>query len=171
MLILGAVLLLGALMLSALLTALSRRLALRLGLVARPKEARYHRSVIPLGGGIAIFGTLAVFILVTAGFVRFLVVPGHFAWVAQKANVDPNDFLRRCDELAIVLVCAAALFAVGLWDDRRSLGPFVKLAVQWGVALAAAALADIRVELFIDNKIITSVLSAFWIAHDTLPEA
>ncbi len=163
MLTLAVALLVGSFVLSALLTALARRSAQRLGLVAYPKADRYHRTVIPLGGGIAIFGTLAVSILGAAGFVRFVVLPGHFATLAEQANVAPADFLRHFDQLAIVLLCSAALFVVGLWDDRKGLGPFFKLAIQWVVALVAAGLADIRVELFIDNRVITSALSAFWI--------
>jgi len=53
--------------------------------------------------------------------------------------------------------------ALGLWDDKKGLGPFFKLAVQFAVAITAALLAGVRVELFIKNPIITSVLSAVWI--------
>ena len=161
--LLAVALLVGSFAVSALLTALSKRLAGRLGLLAYPQADRYHRSVIPLGGGIGIFATLALFILAAAGFVRFLVAPGYFDALAARANVDPADFLKRCDELAVVLVCATVLFAVGLWDDRKPLGPLVKLAAQCGAAFVAAAFADIRVEFFIQSKIATSLLSAFWI--------
>ena len=161
--LLAVALLVGSFAASALLTALSKRLAPRLGLLAHPQADRYHRSVIPLGGGIGIFATLALFILAAAGFVRFLVAPGYFDALAARANVDPADFLKRCDELAVVLVCATVLFAVGLWDDRKPLGPFVKLAAQCGAAFVAAAFADIRVEFFIQSRIVTSLLSAFWI--------
>jgi len=50
-----------------------------------------------------------------------------------------------------------------LWDDKKHLGPFFKLAIQFAVAIIAAALGDVRVEFFIENRIITSVLSAVWI--------
>ena len=62
-----------------------------------------------------------------------------------------------------MLLCTLALFGLGLADDKKRLGPFLKLAFQFMVALIAARFADIRVELFIENKIITSVLSALWI--------
>lgn len=164
MLILLAVgLLAGACACSALLTAGAKRLAPRLGLLAYPQADRYHRNVIPLGGGIAIFATLAIFILTAAGVVRFLIAPGHLGPLADRLNFVPADFLRRCDELAVVLVCAAILFAVGLWDDKRPLGPFVKLAIQCLVALLAATAADIRVEFFIHGRIITAAISALWI--------
>jgi UDP-GlcNAc:undecaprenyl-phosphate GlcNAc-1-phosphate transferase len=61
------------------------------------------------------------------------------------------------------LLSALALFVLGLADDKKHLGPFFKLIVQFAVAIVAAAFADVRVEFFIENKIITIILSAFWI--------
>ncbi len=55
------------------------------------------------------------------------------------------------------------LFALGLWDDKKHLSPSFKLAVQFAVAIIAAFFADIRFELFIESKIVTSLLSAVWI--------
>ncbi|MBN2128747.1 MAG: undecaprenyl/decaprenyl-phosphate alpha-N-acetylglucosaminyl 1-phosphate transferase [Sedimentisphaerales bacterium] len=164
MLILFAVVLLvSAFAVSAALTALTRKLAPRLGLLARPSAGRYHRSVVALGGGIALFATMAGAILVAAGVLRFLVAPGHLGGIAEWIGFAPPDFFRRFDELVLVLLCATVLFVVGLWDDKRSLSPFVKLAVQLAVAVVAAAFADIRVEFFIPSRIVTVGLSAFWI--------
>lgn len=161
--LLAAVLLVGSLILSAALTALSKRLAPRIGLVARPAADRYHRSVIPLGGGTAIFGTLAIAIVGSAAVVRFLIVPGHLHWITDRMAIDPAAFFRRWDELAIILIGATVLFLIGLWDDRRPLGPSIKLIAQVVVAVAAAALAEVRVEFFIQNKAVTVAMSAFWI--------
>jgi UDP-GlcNAc:undecaprenyl-phosphate GlcNAc-1-phosphate transferase len=63
----------------------------------------------------------------------------------------------------VILLAVTILFVLGLWDDKKHLGPFIKLAVQFAVAIMAAALAEVRVEFFIESKIITSVLSAVWI--------
>lgn len=160
---LAVALLVGSFILSAALTAVAKRLTPRIGLVAYPKADRYHRSIIPLGGGIAIFATLATFLLGSAAVVRFLVVPGHLGSLAERAGLNPADFLHRFDELAVILVCAAVLFLVGLRDDKHALGPFVKLIVQFAVAGVAAYFADVRIEFFIQNRIVTAALSAFWI--------
>jgi UDP-GlcNAc:undecaprenyl-phosphate/decaprenyl-phosphate GlcNAc-1-phosphate transferase len=156
-------LLVGSFAVSASLTALAKRIAPRVGLVAHPKADRYHRSIIPLGGGIAVFLTLAIFLVGAAATVRFLVAPGHLGWLAERAGLDPADFLRRSNELLVILLCAGILFAVGLRDDRRALGPFVKLIVQFAVAGVAAFFAEVRVEFFIESRFITAALSAFWI--------
>ncbi len=160
---LAVVMLVASFLLSAILTAGAKRLAPRIGLVAYPKADRYHRSIIPLGGGIAIFFTLATFLIGAAAAVRFLVIPGHLGGLVERTGLNPADFLRRSDELLVILLCAAILFAVGLRDDKRALGPFVKLAVQFAVAGVAAFFADVRVEFFIESRIITAAISAFWI--------
>jgi UDP-GlcNAc:undecaprenyl-phosphate GlcNAc-1-phosphate transferase len=161
--ILAIALLTGTFALSAVLTAVVRKVVVRTGFVERPAADRYHQNIIPLGGGIAIFATILIVILAAIMAVKFLVVPGHFGWLAERAKIDPADFLARIDELLVILLCIVILFALGLWDDKRHLGPFFKLGVQFAVAFIAAAFADIRVELFIESRIIASVLSAFWI--------
>jgi len=154
MLLMAAIVLLGSLGLCTVLTTAVRPLALRWGLVSYPRNDRYNRSVIPLGGGIALFGTLL------AGIIGATV---GFRLVAGRVGLDPADFARRLNELLAMTACASGLFVLGLWDDRKRLGPFPKLIVQCLVALAAAALADVRVEFFIQNKAVTTVLSALWI--------
>jgi UDP-GlcNAc:undecaprenyl-phosphate/decaprenyl-phosphate GlcNAc-1-phosphate transferase len=154
---------LGSFASAAILTAVAKRVAPRVGLVAHPRADRYHRSIIPLGGGIAVFLTLALFLITGAAAMRFLVIPGHFRGLAEGTGLNPADFLHHCGELLVILLCATILFLVGLWDDKHALGPFVKLFFQFAVALLAATLADVRVAFFIQNKVITSILSAFWI--------
>ena len=131
--------------------------------MAHPAADRYHRTIIPLGGGIAIFTTLVVFILAGAAAMKLVLVPGRFAWLAERANIDPADFSGKVGQLSVMLLAAFSLFVLGLWDDIKRLGPFFKLAVQFAIAIVAAAFADIRVEFFIENRMITSLFSAFWI--------
>ena len=145
------------------MTALVRRPAVRCGLAAHPAADRYHRTIIPLGGGIAIFATLVFFILAGTAAMKLVLVSGRLAWLAERANIDPADFLGKVGQLSVMLLAVFALFVLGLWDDIKRLGPFFKLAVQFAVAIVAAAFADIRVEFFIENRIITSLFSAFWI--------
>jgi UDP-GlcNAc:undecaprenyl-phosphate GlcNAc-1-phosphate transferase len=163
LILLAAGLLVSSMVCSTALTAVAKRMAPRIGLVAYPKADRYHRTIIPLGGGIAIFLTLAVFLIGAAAAIRFLVAPGYLGWLANRVHFNPADFLHRSNELLAILLCAAILFFVGLWDDKRALGPFIKLIFQFAVAFLAAWLGDVRVEFFIQNQVITSLLSAFWI--------
>jgi len=140
-----------------------KKLAVPAGLVAHPSSDRYHRNVIPLGGGIAIFATLSMVILSTIIVVKFPGLSSHLGRLVERTTIDPADFLARIDELLAIWLSVAVLFALGLWDDSKHLGPFVKLAVQFAVAIVAAAFGDIRVEFFIESKIIATILSAVWI--------
>ena len=150
-------------MLSVVLTVIAKKLAVRAGLVAQPGEDRYHRTVIPLGGGIAIFSTISIIILVAIAVVKFLAVPGYLDWLGQSITIHTDGFLSKIGQLVIILLVVLVLFVLGLWDDKKHLSPFFKLAVQFAVAIIAAFFADIRVELFIQSRIITSLLSAVWI--------
>ena len=150
-------------MLSVVLTAIARRLAIGINLVAHPAADRHHRTIIPLGGGIAIFTAMSIVILSAMAAVKFLAVPGYLDRLGESVTVHTAGFLSKTGELLIVLLCALALFVLGLVDDKKHLGPVFKLAVQFAVALTAAGFAEVRVEFFIENKIITSALSAVWI--------
>jgi UDP-GlcNAc:undecaprenyl-phosphate GlcNAc-1-phosphate transferase len=132
-------------------------------LIARPVRERYHRTVIPLGGGIAIFGTISITILAAIVTVRFLAAPGHLDWLGSAITMHTEGFMSKIRQLVIVLVVAFLLFALGLWDDKGHLNPFFKLGVQFAAAVTAAFFADIRFELFIESEITASLLSALWI--------
>ncbi|MBA7638116.1 Undecaprenyl-phosphate alpha-N-acetylglucosaminyl 1-phosphate transferase [subsurface metagenome] len=102
-------------------------------------------------------------IVVAVAAMKFLVAPAYLHFLGESAATYAKDFLPKIGQLGIILLSVSILFLLGLWDDLKHLGPFTKLAVQFAVAIIAAFFGDIRVELFIQNKIITSVLSAVWI--------
>jgi UDP-GlcNAc:undecaprenyl-phosphate GlcNAc-1-phosphate transferase len=93
-------------------TPLVRRLALRLGVIDQPGVRKVHLSPIPLLGGLAIY----------AAFIAALLLFSHKV-VLQ--------------ELVSILVGASLVSFLGVWDDRRSLSPWLKLA---GQVLAASIL-------------------------------
>jgi len=140
-----------------------KRFALRTGFVSKPASDRFAERIVPLGGGIAIFAALAIVILAAVAVVKFLAVPGHLDWLGESVTIHTAGFVSKLGRLMIILLLVLVLFILGLWDDKKHLGPFCKLGVQFAVAMAAAFFADIRVEFFIENKIITSLLSAIWI--------
>jgi UDP-GlcNAc:undecaprenyl-phosphate GlcNAc-1-phosphate transferase len=91
--------------LGVLFTELARRTALRCGIVATPTADRWHRNhPIPLLGGV---GVAVAFL--TAGLC-FDLFPTF--------------------ELQVLMVSAAAMCAVGLWDDCRQLQPQSKFVAQ-----------------------------------------
>ena len=147
-----------AFLVSVILTAAARKLALATGFVAHPRQDRFHKETTALGGGIAIFTTIALFCITAV-----ILVQVRCAIPANKIGISLSDFAGKIQQLVIIITCSAVLFGLGLWDDIKSLGPGTKLLVQFATAFIVAYFADVRVELFIESKIITSIISAFWI--------
>lgn len=160
-LLLGLFLAAAAFVLSAGLTALMRRLAIRIGFAAHPRIDRYNQSVVALGGGIAIFWTLLLLLAAVLTAAQF--GSSHISRLWPTLEPYLEGIIAKRSDLMLVLGCAFILHAIGLWDDTKRLGPMFKLAVQILTATAAAALADIRLEFFIHNKLITTILSVLWI--------
>ncbi len=103
-----------ALLLSVTLTPMLRKLALRLDIVDHPGGRKVHELVTPYLGGVAIY----------LGFV---------AVVVSLVGFEPQ-LIRQT---ASLLVGGTLLLAVGLWDDRSGMNPFVKLGGQLMAALIA----------------------------------
>ena len=105
---------LAAFICSAILTACVKRRSIATGFVSRPREDRYNRNVIALGGGIAIFWTIALFILVGAGVVKFIIEPGHLNFIDASIAQHTAGFMSRINDLLIVLAAVLILHLLGL---------------------------------------------------------
>jgi UDP-GlcNAc:undecaprenyl-phosphate GlcNAc-1-phosphate transferase len=124
----GGVLALLAFVLSALLCAATRIVAPRFGLVDRPGGRKAHQRPTPLGGGVAIWLTTVLMLLLGAFFV-------HQNWIPRDAAYHVNGVRERAGELLGIMLLATAIMVMGLLDDRFGLGWKLRLIVQ--VALAA----------------------------------
>ncbi|MGD2206280.1 MAG: MraY family glycosyltransferase [Anaerolineae bacterium] len=103
-------------------TPLARRAALRLGVIDRPNARKIHVNPIPLLGGLAIYGAFIAAVLLFG-----------------------NRF--RLNELVSILVGASLMSFLGVWDDQRSLGPFLKLIGQL-LAASILVLTGVRIGTF-----------------------
>jgi len=112
------VLALAAAVVALALTPAARALAVRVGAIDVPDARRIHLRPTPRFGGLAI----ALAVLAVAWGARAL--PG------PAAELDPRPLVGW--SLAVV-----PILALGLWDDRWNVNPWMKLAVQ---ALAAGVL-------------------------------
>jgi UDP-GlcNAc:undecaprenyl-phosphate GlcNAc-1-phosphate transferase len=99
-----------AVVVAAIATAIAKPLAIKADLVSRPRQDRWARTVIPLGGGAAIFVAIAALVPAFGG--------------VDAMTID-------------LLVGAAAMFGLGIVDDKYRLSPSAKLVVQ---AIAACYL-------------------------------
>jgi UDP-GlcNAc:undecaprenyl-phosphate/decaprenyl-phosphate GlcNAc-1-phosphate transferase len=115
------------------LVPFARRLALRIDVVARPRADRWHRTVVPLLGGVAIgSATMLTSLLFGLGW-----------------------------SLPVVLFASMAMFLMGLVDDILLLRPATKLVAQI-VAAAALVYFGYRLN-WVESRLLDSVLTMVWV--------
>lgn len=118
---------------SAALVPICRRLAVQYGAVARPRNDRWHREVIPLLGGIAVAVSFLFGALITG-----------VAWT-----------------VTVPVVTVLLMAAVGLVDDLINLKPATKLVAQ--IALASTLVYfDFRLQ-WLDSRLLDSLVTVVWV--------
>src|ERR1700738_1078017 len=89
------------------LTPLTRQLAKRFGVMDKPSARKVHRVPIPLMGGVAIYGSFLIALLMFNNWPQYIV------------------------ELGVILIGATCLALIGLLDDRAELSPIKKFIGQF----------------------------------------
>jgi UDP-GlcNAc:undecaprenyl-phosphate GlcNAc-1-phosphate transferase len=137
---------------SWLVTRWMKSFAVAIGFVDRPGGRKAHDNPKPLGGGIGIFWGLAIPVLAGLGYVTFAGPPG-FLRQAVPGQIDAYwSGARMQTHLAWeILLAGAGIHVLGLWDDRKSLGPFFKLLVQLFIVAALVLAANLRILTFLDH--------------------
>ncbi|UCG12044.1 MAG: glycosyl transferase [Deltaproteobacteria bacterium] len=130
--------------LSAMATPLVRKVAVRLGYVARPREDRWHTRPTALMGGVAIF---ASFVLAAA--VTLVIFP---------KGSSLSHYLP-------LYLCSLLVFLLGLVDDVRQMSPQAKLV---GQIIAAALLVFFGFKInWFTSYTMNTFISVFWIVGIT----
>ncbi len=117
-----------------------------------PGQVKAARRAVPNTGGVAIFLAFSLPIALALA-VLYAVPPATLAgWV--PAIGDHLAGLRsRAFGAFVVLACVGALHVVGLIDDRRPMGPWVKLGVMVGAAAVAVIVTDTRLLTVLDGRV------------------
>jgi UDP-GlcNAc:undecaprenyl-phosphate/decaprenyl-phosphate GlcNAc-1-phosphate transferase len=151
--------------LSGLMLTASRRL----GLVDPSgfESHKRHKRVVPNTGGVAIFAGIAM--PMAAGLLGVWLIPDTW-WIKNVPAVAEHlAGLRRSASMGGgVLTAVCVLHVMGLIDDRRALGPMVKLGVQLIVAVGLTMLCDVRAMQFLDGYSwwgywVSAAVSVAWI--------
>jgi UDP-GlcNAc:undecaprenyl-phosphate/decaprenyl-phosphate GlcNAc-1-phosphate transferase len=119
-------------------TLVMKRVAPRIGFVDKPGHRKIHRKPIPLGGGVAIFWAYVLPMLAAVVAARMLdpASPPSGLDVLRQNWAAYLGGARQQTPMALALVGAMAVMHVmGLLDDRRALGPYIKLFVQLAVTV------------------------------------
>ena len=122
------------------LTPVSRQVAMRLGVVDRPTTRKIHEDHKPLMGGLAIYASLALALL--------LFSPSHYM-----------------NQIVAILVGAGLLAIVGLLDDFYNLGIRTRL-VAMAFAGVVLLLGGIHISLF-NTPWLDYPLTVFWVVAVT----
>ncbi len=159
-------------------TRLMRSVSPRIGFVDKPGGRKIHANPKPLGGGIGIFWGLTLPIIVGLIVVHFSDPPQFLQSMPSLGPV--RDHLaaywsgaRQQTPLALsMLLAAAAIHALGLWDDRKALGPYLKLTVQLSIIALLVIFTDFRILQFLDRampmgKLVSTLATILWIAAIT----
>ena len=108
-------------------TYLTKRIAPKFNFVDKPGHRKIHHLPKPLGGGIAIFLGIALPLAGAMLAVAFFPSPSiklNAYWAGARQQIP----------LGLgVLSAMLGMHLLGLWDDRRALGPFVKLFIQLSI--------------------------------------
>lgn len=145
--------------LSAVLCALSRRIAPRFGLVDRPGGRKAHARPTPLGGGIAIWLTVGITLLLGA---LAATVAGDALPAALARHV--GGLIEKRREMTGLFAAATLVMLVGLCDDLGGLSWKLRLLAQAGLAAVVAA-SGARISLFyaFADPWVTGALTVLWI--------
>ena len=122
-----------AFVLAVALVPLCRILAIRINVVARPRADRWHRTVVPLLGGVAI----------------------------GLSTLSSSLITGLDDTLPVILFASMAIFVTGLIDDLLSLRPASKLVTQIAVA-AALMYFGFRLH-WVESRLVDSALTMIWV--------
>lgn len=112
-----------ALTLTSILIPILKKIAIRIGLVDKPNFRKVHKKPVPLVGGIAIFLSSMLALLVS------------------------STFVAGAMEVAITLGSSFVLMFTGSIDDKMDVNPFYRLIIQLGCAFAIAS-TGIRITSF-----------------------
>jgi UDP-GlcNAc:undecaprenyl-phosphate GlcNAc-1-phosphate transferase len=149
--------------LSCALVAIIKHVAPTLGFVDKPGHRKIHHVPKPLGGGVAIY--LAIALPLLAGLAYVSLAPPPDLLGGALAVHWPG--IRFQTPLAVgVLVAMTAMHLLGLRDDWRALGPYLKLVVQLLVIGTLVVGFDLRALTFM-GYVPSVILTILWIAAVT----
>ena len=150
-------------------TLLVKRLAPRVGFVDKPGGRKIHANPKPLGGGVAIFAGVALPLM---GILVLL----HTPWFGEHSGRYDPALVRGAIEkspLAIgLLIAMSAMHLLGLLDDRKAMGPYIKLLIQLSVIATLVIVCDVRALRVLDQSLKigrwpSCVVSILWIGAIT----
>lgn len=109
-----------SLILAVLLTPVVKKIAVKHKFLDSPGERKVHKSPVPLGGGVAIY--LSFFLTV------LLIIVCAVLFVGRENF--PFAMLKNTGHLAGLFICGTAILIIGIIDDKKVIPAKIKLLFQ-----------------------------------------
>ncbi len=151
---------------SVLATNLSIKVARRLGMLDMPGRNKAHTEPVALLGGSAIFASILGVSLLGLALASYWSVRGAPTWLPETVAIHISGAAAKAPMALGILAGALVLHIVGLIDDRKNLGPWLKLLAEAAVAVAVVMLCKIRI-LTAAGEPASTILTVFWLVAIT----
>jgi len=144
------------------------RIAHRFGMIDLPDRHKAHARPTPLLGGCAIFAAILLPTMLAMATARIWAhdLSGIPAWVPAEVKLHIPGAAARAPQAMGILACALVLHVIGIIDDRKNLGPWLKLAGQFLVSIVAVVFFDVRV-LTVAGTAISCTITVLWLVAIT----
>ncbi len=156
-----------SLFLSLILVPVARKFAIKHNILDQPDDRKIHLEPKPLLGGVAICIAFIVTILIN------LLILFCCSEIFSLNHLMPNFLLDEVTlikavlpKLVVILFSGILILGLGLVDDIHKLSAKTKLMAQIMVALLLISFG-IRITLFIENNLISSIITLVWIVGIT----
>jgi UDP-GlcNAc:undecaprenyl-phosphate GlcNAc-1-phosphate transferase len=139
-----------SLTLSLVTTPIAKNLGQKWGAIDLPDERKLHQLPIPRNGGLAIVFTY---------FVTLFIMTFFNTKISNTLHLDPP--------MIYLFVGSFICFGVGLYDDFKRLGPYIKFFIQI-IAATVAFIGGVRIDFFhlgsfyIQAGVLSYFITVFW---------
>ncbi len=166
--VIAIIALVGSFLMSFTGTFVVRRVARHRGFVDEPGGHKQHAEPVALGGGIAIAWTVFVPVLAATCLAAAGVRWGVPDWVPEFVRFHLPGVESKGPAVLAVLSGGILLHVVGLADDVKAMGPWVKLLAEVCVALYLSLGFNISIlELEALPRFVSVILTILWIVGIT----
>lgn len=156
-------------------TSIIKRVAPKLGFVDKPGGRKIHANPRPLGGGVAIFLGFALPVSLGLAVVHFSEPTNFAASLTKGHQADLSAYWSgirdRTPGVLAIMVAALVMHVLGLFDDRKALGPYLKLFVQLsvttGLVLYVPELRAFSLPQLGVGPVVSIIVTILWIAAIT----
>ncbi len=153
---------LAAFIISAMATPVARGRARALGMMDYPAAHKAHARPTPLLGGCAILAGILVPSTLALALASVWAAYGPPEWLPRQAAIHLPGLARKAPMAAGILTGGFLLHVVGLIDDRKNLGPWLKLVAEIALALFVVLVCGVRVITAVGEPL-SSIATVLWL--------